>query len=219
MTGTSSPAAPERITAASDCERVRPGLVGQPVNTVTSLGYVAAGAWVARRRGDAPMALPAAVALVLNGLGSVAYHGPGGRAGKWLHDTGLGAVNAVVAVGGLARLGRLGHRDEVLADLALTAVAGTVLAAKPEAELAVVGPLAVLAVGQELVRPSRRGRGKRLVGGALLGIGALVHARSRTGGPWCRPDGFLQGHGAWHLLSAAGLALVVDAAVDERAAG
>lgn len=212
MTGTG-----ERFTAASDGERVRPGLIGQPVNTVTSLAYVVAGAWIARRRQEAPLAAPAAAALALNGVGSVAYHGPGGRTGKWLHDTGLAAVNAVIAVGGLARLGRLRRRDEVVADLALTALAGTVLAVKPQAELAVVAPLAVVAVGQELVRPSRRGRGKRLTGGVLLGVGAVVHARSRTGGPWWRPDALVQGHGVWHLLSAAGLALVVDAAVDERA--
>lgn len=32
-----------------DCEALRPGPIGQPVNTVTSLAYVAAGAWLLRR--------------------------------------------------------------------------------------------------------------------------------------------------------------------------
>jgi hypothetical protein len=209
---------PERIVAASDCERVRDGWITQPVNTATSLAYVGAGAWLARRRHDGPLAGAAATALVLNGIGSVAYHGPGGRVGKWAHDVGLNAVTATLAVGGLARLASLDHRREWAADAAVVAVAGTVLAVRPDAEAAVSAPLAVLAVGHELVRPSRRGRGKRLAGGLALGVGAVVHARSRTGGPWCRPDGPFHGHGVWHVLSALGLALLADAAVDERAA-
>lgn len=209
----------ERVVAASDCERVRDGWITQPVNTVTSLAYVAAGAWLARRRHEGPLAGAAATALVLNGVGSVAYHGPGGRAGKWLHDVGLNAVAATLAVGGLARLASVDHRGEWVADAAVVAVAGTVLAVRPDAEAAVSAPLAVLAVGHELVRPSRRGRGKRLAGGLALGAGAVVHARSRTGGLWCRPDGPFHGHGLWHVLSALGLTLLADAAVDERAAG
>ena len=37
------------MLAESDCEHCRPGLVSQPVNTVSSLAYVAAGADLLRR--------------------------------------------------------------------------------------------------------------------------------------------------------------------------
>ena len=92
-----------RFVAASDCECIHDGVITQPVNTATSLAYVAAGVALAARGrrsgGVRPFAGPVAGALVLNGLGSVAYHGPGGRWGKWLHDTGLVAINvAGVAV-------------------------------------------------------------------------------------------------------------------------
>ncbi len=217
----------QRVVAESDCERVRPGLVGQPVNTATSLAYVVAGGVVALRGRRAGVdggvaggtAGPLAVALVLNGVGSVAYHGPGGRAGKWLHDTGLVAMNVTLAVGTVARLRSWQPRRTRLTDAALVAAAGGVLAVRPEAELALVAPLAAAAVGLELVRPSGRGGGRRLLGGVVLGAGAVVQARSRTGGPWCRPDGPFHGHGLWHVLSALGLALVADAALAAAADG
>ena len=208
------------FVAASDCERVRPGLISQPVNAATSLSYVVAGLVVAARGrsvrragGDASVAGPVAGALVLNGVGSVAYHGPGGRSGKWLHDTGLVAVNATLAVAGVARLRRWQPGRVRAADAALVAGAAGVLAVRPGAELALVAPLAAVAIGQELIRPSRQGGVRRVAGGLVLAAGAVVQARSRTGGPWCRPDGPFHGHGLWHVLSAVGLTLVVDGAL------
>ena len=35
--------------AWSDCERVRPGFIAQPVNTWSSLAYCVAGAWIIAR--------------------------------------------------------------------------------------------------------------------------------------------------------------------------
>lgn len=37
----------------------------------------------------------------------------------------------------------------------------------------------------------------------LFGVGLAVYLFSRTGGPLCDPDSLLQGHAAWHVLSAA----------------
>jgi hypothetical protein len=41
--------------------------------------------------------------------------------------------------------------------------------------------------------------------GGTLALGALINGLSRTGGPLCRPKSLLQGHAAWHVLSAASL--------------
>ena len=94
---------PPRVLATSDCERCRPGLVTQPANTVSSLAYVAAGAGVlveARRRPATAHPGAAAVgwSLVAVGAGSVAYHGPGGGVGRWLHDASLLAMTGLVAL-------------------------------------------------------------------------------------------------------------------------
>ena len=89
-----------RHVAESDCEEIRPGLIGQPANTVSSLAFVAAAVPIAsaarRRRQPAWAAVAAATAV--EGLGSVAYHGPGGRAAKRLHDGGLVALAATLGV-------------------------------------------------------------------------------------------------------------------------
>ncbi|HEX4868371.1 MAG TPA: hypothetical protein VFV32_12235 [Acidimicrobiales bacterium] len=89
--------------AVGDCERIRPGLIGQPANTVSSLAFVVAAVpllrW-SRRPGRSAWARVAAAAAA-EGIGSVGYHGPGGRLAKAVHDWGLVAL--VAAFGGVAR--------------------------------------------------------------------------------------------------------------------
>ena len=89
-----------RFVAASDCEDIRPGLIGQPANTLSSLAFVAASVPIARaahyRRQPAWTAV--AVASAIEGIGSVAYHGPGGRSAKALHDEGLVALAATIGL-------------------------------------------------------------------------------------------------------------------------
>lgn len=92
--------APAPHVAAADCERIRPGRIGQPANTLSSLAFVVAAvpiARAARRRGQ-PAWLAVATASVLEGVGSAAYHGPGGRRSKRLHDAGLVALAATIAL-------------------------------------------------------------------------------------------------------------------------
>jgi hypothetical protein len=86
--------------ASDDCEEIRPGLIGQPANTVSSLAFVLAAvpiSRVARRRGQ-PAWTAVALASALEGLGSVAFHGPGGRWAKALHDWGLIALVATLGI-------------------------------------------------------------------------------------------------------------------------
>lgn len=84
--------------AEGDCEEIRPGIIGQPANTISSLGFVLAAVPVerwGRRPGHAAWRAVAA-ALAFEGLGSVAYHGPGGRVSKAVHDAGLVALALAV---------------------------------------------------------------------------------------------------------------------------
>ena len=85
---------------ASDCERLRPGLVAQPVNTVTSLGYVVAGAVVMARhhQGDPGRLRQVRLyssMLALVGLGSVAFHGPQPPGARAMHDLPIPALLAL----------------------------------------------------------------------------------------------------------------------------
>jgi hypothetical protein len=79
---------------AGDCEARRAGPLGQPTNTVTSGAYLVAAGWLAARaRHVAPAhrwrPLVAAAVSATAGLGSIAYHGPGGRVAHVLHDGSL----------------------------------------------------------------------------------------------------------------------------------
>ncbi|MET0902170.1 MAG: hypothetical protein ABWZ52_02925 [Acidimicrobiales bacterium] len=109
--------------AESDCEDIRPGLIGQPANTVSSLALVAAALPIARaaRRRQQPAWAAVAAATAVEGLGSVAYHGPGGRWAKKLHDGGLVVLAATVGVA-VGREGRPVARRPLTAVLAIAAV-------------------------------------------------------------------------------------------------
>jgi hypothetical protein len=111
-----------RYVAASDCEAIRDGLITQPANTVSSLALVAAAWPIARaaRRRRQPAWNAVAIATAVEGLGSVAYHGPGGRAAQRLHDGGLLALVAAIGVA-VARDGRADAVRPVAASLTVAA--------------------------------------------------------------------------------------------------
>jgi hypothetical protein len=198
---------------AGDCERLRDGLVAQPVNTASALAYLLAAAWLARQgaRRDAASrreALAFGLAVAAAGVGSVDFHGPGSPAARWLHDAGLCAAVSFVAVHDLARLA--GARRRVVPAWAATAGAGGVLLGlAPRAGGAVAGALGLLVAAGEVAvarRGPRRPPGAYRAGVAALAVGAACWWLGRTGGPLCDPDSLLQGHAAWHLLTAFALA-------------
>jgi hypothetical protein len=136
---------------ASDCEMLRDGWLGQPVNTLSSVAYLLAGGYVLRRGGPR---LPA-LALAAVGVGSVLYHGPMTPGATLAHD---GSIVVLAATIPLAwRRGSLRWP-----------------------------PVAAVIAG----------------GGAVV-----VNLLTRTGAPLCRPESLLQGHAAWHVLTALAIAL------------
>ena len=174
-------------------------MVTQPSNTVSSLAYVAAGADLLRRPDpDRPFAW----AVVAVGLGSVAYHGPGGVLGRWAHDGSL-----------IAMLGLLTLTDVTVADgrpMPDAAVAGVVaaaaVAAHPRTSDYAQGAVGALAVAAEARRIITRSTVREaMVSLPLMTTGLTLHILGRTGERWCRPDAVLQPHAAWHALSAAAL--------------
>jgi hypothetical protein len=86
----------------SDCELVRDAVLGQPVNSLSSLAYVVAAAFVLRRGGP----LGPALALAAVGGGSFVYHGPMPAGAERLHDGSIAALVVITAVAAWRR----GHR-------------------------------------------------------------------------------------------------------------
>jgi hypothetical protein len=87
---------PRAHVAESDCERIRPSVIAQPVNTASSLALCASGAWILPRRPTTGRGLALGTAAIAAGVGSAAYHGPGGRTARIVHD-----VTAVALCGAL----------------------------------------------------------------------------------------------------------------------
>lgn len=195
------------VVAASDCERCRPGLVTQPVNTASSLAYVVAGlAAVAGARdhaaGDRPGARAVGWSMVAVGLGSVAYHGPGTAGGRWAHDSSLLAMTGLVALADVHH--RRATTPAPVEIAAVGALAG--LAAHPATSGGAQAAVAAGAVGAAVHRQVVVGDDHRgAVAAAVFATGLALHVAGRTGRRLCRPDSLLQAHAAWHVLSAAAL--------------
>ncbi len=86
--------------AESDCERLHPGWLAQPANAISSLAYVAVGAWLMwhsfRSRTGRPAKLAAGSAMVGVGVASVVYHGPQPGWASLAHDAGVWTLAAVI---------------------------------------------------------------------------------------------------------------------------
>ena len=133
----------------------------------------------AARRRRRPVWLAVAAATAVEGIGSVAYHGPGGRASKRLHDWGLVALTATLGLA-LASEGRPMPRRPRTAVLATAAV--TPAHAQPHGGTVVLVPQS--AAGSRGVPRARR-RGARHRGRGSLSARAGPSARTR-GGPRAR---------------------------------
>ena len=85
----------------ADCERLRDGAIAQPVNTVTSVAFVAAAGVLAvratRDRSHRVEALSFSALLALVGAGSIAFHGPQPRGAQQLHDWPIVGLLALTA--------------------------------------------------------------------------------------------------------------------------
>ena len=173
--------------AAADCELIGAGFLGQPVNAVTSIGFVIAGLVVASRRPDRRWL---GIALVATGVGSFLFHGPMPPGNEWAHDVTIAWLLAVVAASGT--------RAEKYSRLPALAVLGVGFALAPSWGDPIAVALTIVAVVSVL-----RGRNYRaLLPLLLLALVAIYGRLGATSGPLCDPESVFQPHGVWHLGSA-----------------
>jgi hypothetical protein len=104
---------------------VRPGPFGQPVNTITSTAYLVAAFWVHQH--GSRWRVPWAVVLTWLGVGSIAYHGPGTRAGKVVHDAAIVALALTIA-GESVQRASLARRQSLRQSLMPAVLGGTAIA-------------------------------------------------------------------------------------------
>jgi hypothetical protein len=214
-----------------DCEAIRPGLLHQPANAVSSLALVLAAAWIAGRASRMPDERPELVALAAvvaaNGLTSFAFHGPLLGSARWWHDLAALAIPLFVAVHDIGLVRDASVRSRLGAIGIGVVVLGALLALWPQllmglgfvgAVAAGIGELAAYRAGYR-PRPGQATPSQIAAWGlvaALLGLAGLAFLLGRSASPWCEPESLLQAHAAWHVLVAVGSVAYVRAAFEFR---
>lgn len=174
--------------AAADCELIGSGLLGQPVNALSSIAFVVAGIIVLTRR---PALRWVGFGLVSTGIGSFLFHGPMPQADEWAHDVSLAWLIAI--------LGGLGTRWERLTRLPALLVIATLFAVAPSAADPISVALTVVAV-VNVLRADRSPAALAPLG--LLALVAIYGRLGASGGPLCQPGSMFQPHAVWHLGAA-----------------
>ena len=173
--------------AAADCELIRAGFLGQPVNAITTIGFVIAGVVVMGRRPDRRWV---GIALIATGIGSFLFHGPMPPGSEWAHDVTIAWLLAVVAGSGT--------RTEKYSRVPALAVLGFGFALAPSWGDPIAVALTIVAI-VSVLRGRNYGALPPLV---LLSLVAIYGRLGATGGPLCDPESMFQPHGVWHLGSA-----------------
>lgn len=195
------------MPAAADCERVSEAFLSQPANALSSLAFVLAGAVVAvvgwRRVGSRrTVAASFAVSLALVGLGSFAFHGPGGRWADWAHDASITVLCLLVLSV------EAGRRRPVLPSTRIWGASAFVAVAAEAGWERLGDTLNAFLAGLAFFAVVTSGARRKLGASAgLAAAGVTIMLVSRTGGPWCDPDSMVQGHAVWHVLATAALTL------------
>lgn len=177
--------------AAADCEAIGSGFLGQPINTLTTVGFIISGGLVIARRPDRRWV---GIALIATGLGSFLFHGPMPPGSEWAHDVTLTWLIVVVA--------GTGSRVESFTKLPALLVIGVVFAVAPVLADPIAVAAAIVAVVSVLRRSDRAAVPPLLLLGAVATFGRL----GATGGPLCDPGSVFQPHGVWHLGAAVAVA-------------
>ena len=201
------------------CEAARSGLVKQPANALSNLGFVVAGlavGWHARlpegRLARPGLATTYAVVVVLLGPGSMAMHATQSERGGRLDQLSMYLVACFALAYALMRATRrsTGSFLAVFAGLLVLCEAveqwHTDLPVVDNTGNLVFGIILAAAIGTEvwLRRHGDRSLDVRWVLGAVgaIGIAFVIWNLSKNGTALCHPHSPLQGHAAWHLLCA-----------------
>ena len=197
------------------CELPRTGeVLLQPANSLSSLGFVAVGAWIML---DAAQPSPRRAMGVLAtmwfgftaiaiGIGSLFLHASLTLWGQFADVAGMYLLGAFILARAIARWRGLAAEPAVAVYALLCAALIAALWLWPDTRrwLFALLLLAALIVEWGLARPLRPGLRHRLLlwglGLNLVAFAIWILDQTRT---LCAPQSWLQGHALWHLLGAA----------------
>jgi hypothetical protein len=196
------------------CEAPHAGLVLQPANSWSSLGFVFAGAWIMLHGPSASREAPFSgwtalwfgVTSIVIGVGSFLLHATLTLWGQFNDVLGMYLLGGFILSYALQRWRRLSAGAAIALYLVTCAILIGSLWIMPETRrwFFAVALLAAIAVEFMFARPLRAGiQVKWFVYGLIANIvafGIWILDNTRT---LCAPQSWLQGHAVWHLLGAA----------------
>jgi len=223
------------------CEEFRDGLIKQPVNTWSNVGFLGTGLYVAWTLGTArhekqnnPLTrtiffptLYACIVVYL-GPGSMAMHASGAHLGGFFDMISMYLIASFLVAYGLQRRYQL--KALPFAALFAAALTSCIWAHWQPYHVGfdffgVTAFAVYLTVGVLLELSNVRAKGAShqsrwvyLSLGALL-FGVAVWLPSKTGAPLCAPRSLFQGHAVWHLANAAALYFLFRFYVSEHREG
>ncbi len=176
--------------AATDCEAIGTGFLGQPINTITCAAFLIGGGYLLAK----PRLRWIGIALIATGVGSILFHGPMWAGSEWAHDVSLAWLILVIA--------GLGQSWEGWSRLPGLVGFGVLFAALPS----VADPAALAVTVAAVYFVLGRDRSLRtLLPMSLIGVTAVIGRLGATGNPLCDPQSWLQMHGIWHIGAAVGV--------------
>jgi hypothetical protein len=209
----------------TDCEAIGDGWLLQPVNALSSLIFSAAGLammiWANRVDGhERTLRTVFGAAMIATGVGSFLFHGFDSGVAQFLHDITFLVTIWILAVINVSEM-RDWPRQVGWGIVAVGAgVFSVALLIGPQITNLLTVVVTVALVGADIVA-YRRGSARTrwywvALVAMLLAVGAFVLGRS--GGLLCDPASVLQGHAAWHALSAIAITAYFVATSDARVA-
>ena len=200
------------------CEAIHQGLIRQPANTWSSLGFVVVAVAVAlsffgdrdRSKGGISRAETSLFigSLLVVGLGSAFYHASLTFIGQVIDVSGMYLVATFVL---LHRLGPRWNLSPVAGVLGFVAVNGLLMVAQvttPSMRRVAFGILLISAIVVEWRASPARGRWLA-IGAGLMALAFAIWILDR----WrivCAPQSLVQGHALWHVLGATAAAALFN---------
>jgi hypothetical protein len=193
------------------CEAIRSGMVAQPANTWSSLGFVLVGLLIAhaRIRDDgnpiAPYRRVYGYALVLIGLGSAFYHASLTFVGQLMDVSGMYILITFALLYSLNRICQTSRASFILTYAGTNILLFLLQTILPGVRRYVFAALVIGVLAMEIYRRRKALisiEGKwllRAAGVMAIALAFWVFDITRT---LCAPYSVVQGHAIWHLLGA-----------------